>query len=117
MKSYLKAFVNYKQINLAKLLPIAKFVYNNTKNTSISHTFFELNYGYHSHMSYEKDINFCFKLKSADRLLTELQKLIPIYKKNLHHTQELQKQAQNKARKPKSYAFNNKVWSNSKYVN
>lgn len=32
-----------------------------------------------------------------------------IYKKNLYYTQKLQKQAHNKAIKPKSYIPNNKV--------
>ena len=33
---------------------MAEFAYNNAKNVSIGHTFFELNYGYHPQMSYEK---------------------------------------------------------------
>ena len=36
--------------------------------------------------------------------------------KNLYHAQELQKQAYNKGVKPKSYAFSDKVWLNSKYI-
>ena len=35
---------------------------------------------------------------------------------NLHHAQELQKQAHDKGVKPRSYAFSNKVWLNSKYI-
>ncbi len=39
-----------------------------------------------------------------------------LYRKNLYHTQKLQKQVYNKVVKPKSYAPSNKVWLNSKYI-
>ena len=39
-----------------------------------------------------------------------------VCKKNLQHTQELQKQAHNKGTKPRSYAFSEKIWLNSKYI-
>ena len=34
IEAYLQAFVNYKQNDWAKLLPMAKFAYNNIKNAS-----------------------------------------------------------------------------------
>ena len=95
---------------------MVQFAYNNAKNASSSHTPFELNYGYHSRMSYEDNVNPCSKSKSADKLLTKLRELMIVCKENLYHTQELQKQAHNKGVKPKSYASNNKVWLNSKYI-
>ena len=36
--------------------------------------------------------------------------------KNLHYAQKLQKRAYNKGFKPRSYAFDDKVWLNSKYI-
>ncbi len=36
---------------------MAEFTYNNTKNVSIGHTSFELNCGYHPHISYNEDID------------------------------------------------------------
>ena len=39
-----------------------------------------------------------------------------IYQENLHHAKKLQKQAQNKGVKPKSYALVEKIWLNSKYI-
>ena len=39
-----------------------------------------------------------------------------ICQKNFYHVQELQKQAQNKSVKPRSYAPSDKVWVNSKYI-
>lgn len=44
---YLQLFVNFKYNNWARLLLIAKFVYNNAKNSSISHMLFTLNCNYH----------------------------------------------------------------------
>ena len=61
-------------------------------------------------------MNPCSKSKSADELLAKLQKLMAVCCKNLRHTQKLQKQAQDKNVKHKSYAPNNKIWLNTKYI-
>ena len=39
-----------------------------------------------------------------------------ICRENLHHAQELQKQAHDKGVKSRSYASDDKVWLNSKYI-
>ena len=96
---------------------MAKFAYNNIKIASISHTPFELNCDYHPRMSYEEEVNPCSKSKSEGKLLVENRKLMIVYRENLYHTQELQKQAHNKDVKSRSYAFNDKVWLNSRYIN
>ena len=57
MEAHLRAFVNFEQNDWAKLLSMAEFASNNTKNTSTGHTLFELNCGYHPRMSYEEDVN------------------------------------------------------------
>ena len=85
MEVYFRAFVNFEQNNRVKLLSMAEFAYNNAKNVSIGHTFFELNYGYHSWMSYEEDVNPYSKSKSADELSAELRKLIIVYLDNFYH--------------------------------
>lgn len=85
MEVYLTAFVNYEQNNWARLFPIAKFVYNNAKNSITGHMLFELNYVYHPYVSYKEDIDRRSKWKLADELLTNLRKLITVYKKNLYH--------------------------------
>ena len=95
---------------------MAEFVYNNANNASIGHTPFELNCGYHPRVLYKKDINSQSKSKVVDKLSIKLRNLIIICQKNLHHTQKLQEQAYNKGVKPYSYAFNNKIWLNSKYI-
>ena len=95
---------------------MAKFAYNNAKNASFDYMPFELNYGYHLRMLYKNNVDPCSKSKSADYLLAELRKLMIVYRKNLHHAQELQKRAYNKGVKPRSNAFNDKVWLNSKYI-
>ena len=116
IKAYLWAFVNFKQNDWARLLPIAEFAYNNAKNLSTGHKSFELNYGYHPCILFEEDINPCSWLKSADVLLAKQQDLMSVCWDNLYHAQELQKQAHDQGVKPKSYASSNKVWLNKKYI-
>ena len=72
MKAYLRVFVNFKQNDWLRLLPIAEFAYNNAKNANTGYTPFKLNCGYHSQMSYKENINPRSKSKSADKLLAEL---------------------------------------------
>ena len=116
MEAHLWAFVNFKQNNWARLLPMAEFAYNNVKNTSTGHTSFKLNCGYHPRMSYKDNVDSRSKLKSADKLAAELKKLIVVCRKNFHHAQELQKQAYNKGVKSRNYSPGDKVWLNSKYI-
>ena len=116
MEAYLRAFVNFEQNDWARLLPMAEFAYNNAKNASSGHTPFELNCGYHPRMSYEEDVDPRSKSKSADELSAELRELMIVCQENLHHAQELQKRAHDKGVKPKSYAPDDKVWLNSKYI-
>lgn len=63
---------------------MAKFIYNNAKNTSTSHTSFKLNCSYHLWILYKDDINPCFKSKSIDDLSIELKELIIICQENLY---------------------------------
>ena len=116
METYLRAFVNWEPNNWARLLPIADFVYNNSKNASTGHTPFELNCGYHLWMSYEEEVNPRSQSKSVDELSEELRKLIVICRENLHHAQELQKRAHHKGVKPWRYAPGKRVWLNSKFI-
>ena len=57
MEAYLQAFVNFKQNDWAKLLPMAEFAQNNLKNSSTDHTPFELKLGYYPCVFLEKDTN------------------------------------------------------------
>ena len=57
MEAYLRAFVNFKQNDWARLLPMAEFAYNNANNASTGHTPFELNCNYHPRMSYKEDVD------------------------------------------------------------
>ena len=100
MEAYLRAFVNEEQNDWAHLLPMAEFAYNNSKNTSTGHTPFELNYGYHPRISYKEEVDPRSQSKSADKLSDKLRELMIVCCKNLHHAQELQKQALNKGVKP-----------------
>ena len=116
MEAYLRAFVNFEQNDWARLLPMAEFAYNNAKNASSGHTPFKLNCGYHPRMSYKEDVDPRSKSKSADELSAELRELMIVCRENLHHAQELQKRAHDKGVKPRSYAPDDKVWLNTKYI-
>ena len=95
---------------------MAEFAYNNAKNASTGYTLFELNCSYHPHVSYKKDMDPCSRYKSADNLASKLRELMVVCRENFQHAQDLQKQANNKIIKPRSYAANDKVWLNSKYI-
>lgn len=88
MKAYLRVFMNYKQDDWSKLLPMAKFAYNNIKNTSTSNTSFELNYSYHSRAFYKENIDSRSQSKSANEIVIELQYLIVVSKNNLEYAKE-----------------------------
>ena len=45
IKAYLRAFINFKQNEWAKLLPMMEFTYNNAKSASTGYTYFKLNCG------------------------------------------------------------------------
>ena len=78
MEAYLKVFVNWEQDDWARLLLMAEFAYNNTKNTSTGHTLFELNCGYYSKVFFKEDIDSCLKSRSANELAKKLRELIEI---------------------------------------
>ena len=72
MEPYLRAFVNFKQNDQARLLPVAKFPYYNAKNASTDHMLFELNCSYHPRVFFKKDTNARSWSKKADKLSAEL---------------------------------------------
>ena len=78
IEAYLRAFVNFEQNDGTRLLPMAKFAYNNAKIASTGHTPFEPNCGYHLRVSFKEDTNPRSRSKTANKLLAELWKLITI---------------------------------------
>ncbi len=86
---YLRAFVNWKQDDWTKLLPMAEFAYNNAKNASTGHILFELNCGYHSKVSFKEDFDPRLRSRSANKLVEELREWIEVCCQNLFHAQEL----------------------------
>ena len=89
MEAYLRAFVNFKQNDWAKLLPMAEFAYNNAKKASTGHTPLELNCGYYPCIFFEKDTNPCSQSKTAKELSSKLRELMTVCWNNLHHAQKL----------------------------
>ncbi len=80
------------------------------------HTPFEFNYGYYPRVFFEEDVNFRSRSCSTNELEEELRKLIKVYCQNLLYAQKLQKKANDKGVKSRSYAPGKKVWLNSKYI-
>ena len=95
---------------------MAEFAYNNAKNANIGHTPFKLNCGYYPCISFKENTDCRPRLKIANKLLAELRELMTVCQENLHPAQELQKQPHDKGVKPRSYAPDNKIWLNSKYI-
>ncbi len=95
---------------------MAEFAYNNAKNTSISHTPFELNCDYNPKVLFKEDLKPYLRSWSTDKLAEELRKLMEVCYQSLLHVQELQKKVYNKEVKPCSYASSEKIWLNSKYI-
>ena len=91
MKAYLRAFVNFKQNEWPRLLLMAEFTYNNTKNASTGFTSFELNCRYHPRVFYKEDLDPYSKLRTAKELSSTLQELMTVCQQNIHHAQKLQK--------------------------
>ena len=89
IEAYLKAFVNWKQDDGAKLLPIAEFAYNNAKNASTVYTQFELNCGYHPKVFFKDDIDPHLKSCSINKPAKELRELIKVCCQNLFYAQKL----------------------------
>ena len=81
--------MNSEQNDWARLLSMAEFAYNNSKNASTGYVPFELNCDYHSQMSYMEKVNPYSQSKSADEQSKDLRELIVIYCKNLYYAQKL----------------------------
>ena len=95
---------------------MTKFAYNNAKNPSFGYMHFELNFKHNFQMFYKEDIKLCSQSKFINKLLVKLRKLMIVYRNNVYHAQNFQKQAYNKGIKPKNYASGNNVWLNRKYI-
>lgn len=67
---------------------MAKFIYNNIKNASISHISFKPNYKYYLYVFYKEDINPCPKSKTKDKFARKLQELIIIYWEHFYYIQK-----------------------------
>ena len=109
MEAYFRVFVNYKQDICTKLLPMVEFAYNNAKHANKGYTPFELNCGYYLRVSYKEDVDPRSRSKAADKLTEELRNVMAACRKNLQYTQELEKWADNKRTKSRSYAPGEKI--------
>ncbi len=95
---------------------MAEFAFNKAKNTNTGYTPFELNCGYYPRVSFKENVNPCLRSCSANKLAEELKELMKVCCQNLLYVQEFQKGFHNKGVKSRSYAPDEKVWLNSKYI-
>lgn len=86
MKAYFWTFINFEQNDWVRFVLIVEFTYNNIKDASTTHMFFQLNCDYYLCVSYKEDIDLYFKIKLAKELSTKLQKLMLVCRKNFYHT-------------------------------
>ena len=91
MEAYLCVFVNWKQIDWARLLLMVAFAYNNSKNASMGQTLFKLNCGYNLWVSFQDKCNTRSRSSSTNGLAMELRELMNVCCQNLLHAQDLQK--------------------------
>lgn len=68
---------------------MTNILYNNIKNISIGHMFFNLNCRYHSYISFKNDINLYPNFCLVKKLVKEFEDLMSIYYKNLFYTKKL----------------------------
>ena len=109
MEAYLWAFINFKQNDWARLLPMAEFTYNNAKNASTGYTAFKLNCEYYPRVSNKEDLDLCLQSRTAEELSSKLWELMTVCQQNFYHAQKLQKCGHNKGVKPQSYTPGDKV--------
>ena len=70
---------------------MAKFAYNNTKNTNTSYISFKLNYDNFFRVLLKENINFYSKSYFINKLTKKLREIIEICCQNLLYIQKLQK--------------------------
>ena len=64
---------------------MAEFTYNNVKNANTGYTLFKLNCEYHPRNLYKKNISFYSKLKTGQKILAKVTKLVINCQKNLYY--------------------------------
>ena len=72
IKDNLQAFINFEQNDLAQLLLMVEFIYNNAKNASTNYKSFELNCGHYLHIFHNENLNPHLKLRNAEELSFKL---------------------------------------------
>ena len=55
-----------------------EFTYNDSKNASINHTLFKLNWSYYPKVAFKENVDLRLRSRSANKLAEELKKLIEI---------------------------------------
>ena len=95
---------------------MTEFAYNNIINANTSHNPFKLNCGYNPKVSFKEDVDSCSKSRFTNKLAKEFRELLKVCYQNLLYAQKLQKKVYDKGVKNCSYAPDEKVWLNCKYI-
>ena len=88
---------------------MAEFAYNNAKNASTGHTFFDLNCDYHPRVPFKEKVDPQSRSCSANKLAKELRELIEVCYQNLFYAHKLEKKTHDKRVKSHSYTAGKKV--------
>ena len=89
MEAYLRAYCRFEQDDWVRWLPMAEFVYNDSRKASTMMSPFEALLGYHPQMSYKDNRDLRSKSRTADKNAIALHDLMKELKVNLVESQEL----------------------------
>lgn len=95
---------------------MAKFFYNNTKNSNFKFTPFELNCEHHPQVSYEDKLDLRLQSRAAEVKAKALQELLTECKINLQDAQESQARYYDKSVKERIYVPRETVWLASWHI-
>ena len=86
IEQYLRCFVNYQQDDWVDLLPTMEFTYNNTIHSSIGHSPFYANYGFHP--TFDPQLPNESKVPAAEEHIKNLQDLSELLREEMTKAQQ-----------------------------
>ncbi|GAA5956477.1 hypothetical protein JCM10213_003320 [Rhodosporidiobolus nylandii] len=118
LEQYLRMYVNYQQDDWESLLPLAQYVYNDTKHSAIKTTPFFANYGYNPtfQVSFEPSDS-PHRSADATALASQLATMHQVLRHELELAAAAMKKQADKSRKPApSFDIGDLVWLSAKNI-